>query len=79
MHSGTGAGVGYNVQIAVDTKPKLIAGQQVHRQVSDLGRLAGTACAARTSLGAERIDAVAGKGYFKVEDIAGYEAAGITP
>ena len=37
MHSGTGVGVGYNAQIAVDTKHKLIAEQQVHRQVSDLG------------------------------------------
>ena len=79
MHSGTGAGVGHNVQIAVDTKHKLIAEQQVHRQVSDLGLLAETGRAPRTSLGVERIDAVADKGYFKVEDIAGCEAAGITP
>ena len=79
MHSGTGVGVGYNVQIAVDTKHKLIAEQQVHSQVSDLGLLAETARAARTSLGVERIEAVADKGYFKVEDIAGCEAAGITP
>ena len=79
MHSGTGVGVGYNVQIAVDTKHKLIAEQQAHSQVSDLGLLAETGRAARTSLGVERIDAVADKGYFKVEDIAGCEAAGITP
>ena len=82
MHSGTGVGVGvyiYNVQIAVDMKRKLIAEQQVHRQVSDLGLLAETARAARTSLGVERIDAVVDKGYFKVEGIAGCEAAGITP
>ena len=67
------------MQIAVDTKHKLIAEQQVHSQVSDLGLLAETGRAARTSLGVERIDAVADKGYFKVEDIAGCEAAGITP
>ena len=60
----------------MDTKHKLIAEQQVHRQVSDLGLLAETA---RTSLGVERIDAVVDKGYFKVEGIAGCEAAGITP
>ena len=59
------------MQIAVDTKHKLIAEQQVHSQVSDLGLLAETPRAARTSLGVERIDAVADKGYFKVEDIAG--------
>ena len=79
MHSGTGVGVGYNVQIAVDAKHKLIAEQQVHRQVSDLGLLSETAGAARESLGVERIDAVADKGYFKVEDIAGCEATGVTP
>ena len=58
---------------------RLIAEQQVHSQVSDLGLLAETGRAARTSLDVERIDAVADKGYFKVEDIAGCEAAGITP
>ena len=79
MHSGTGVGVGYSVQIAVATKHKLIAEQPVHSQISDLGLLAETARAARTSLGVERIEAVAGKGYFKGEDIAGCEAAGITP
>lgn len=31
------AGVGYNVQIAVDAKHKLIAEQQVHARVGDLG------------------------------------------
>ena len=67
------------MQIAVDTKHKLIAEQQVHSQVSDLGRLAETGRAVRTSLGVERINAVADKGYFKVEAIAGCEAAGITP
>ena len=76
MHSGTGVGVGYNVQIAVDAKHKLIAEQQVHSQVSDLGLLAETAGAARESLDVERIDAVADKGYFKVEDIAGVRSDG---
>ena len=36
-------GWGTNVQIAVDTKHKLIAEQQVHSQVSDLVLLAETA------------------------------------
>ena len=79
MPAGTGVGVGYNVQIAVDTKHKLIAEQQVHSQVSDLGLLAETAGVARESLDIERIDAVADKGYFKVEDITECEAVGVTP
>ena len=79
MPAGTGVGVGYNVQIAVDTKHKLIAEQQVHSQVCDLGLLAETAGVARESLDVERIDAVADRGYFKVEDITECEAVGVTP
>ena len=50
IHSGTQVGVGYNVQIAVDTKHNLIAEQQVHSNVSDLGLHAETATAARENL-----------------------------
>ena len=38
-----------------------------------------TANAARQNLGVDRVDAVADKGYFKIEDIAACEAAGIVP
>ena len=53
MHSSTRVAVGYNAQIAVDTKYKLIAEQQVHSKVSDLGLLAETAAAARENLAVE--------------------------
>ncbi len=79
MHSGTRVGVGYNVQIAVDTEHNLIAEQQVHSKVSDLGLLAETATAARENLAVDEIDAVADRGYYKIEDIEDCEAAGITP
>ena len=79
MHGGSGVGVGYNVQIAVDTRHKLIAEQQVHAKVNDLGLLTETASAAREVLGVERIDAVADRGYFKIEDIEAAEAAGVSP
>ena len=39
MRAGTRSGVGYNAQVAVDTKHNLIAEQQVHSQVTDLGLL----------------------------------------
>jgi hypothetical protein len=42
MHSCSRVGVGYNIQIAVDTKHKLIAEQQVHNKVSDPGLLTET-------------------------------------
>lgn len=77
MHSSSRVGVGYNIQIAVDVKHKLIAEQQVHSKVSDLGLLAQTAEAARENLGVERIDCVADRGYFKIEDIEACEAAGV--
>jgi transposase len=79
MHGGSRVGVGYNVQIAVDTRHKLIAEQQVHAKVSDLGLLTETASAAREVLGVERIDAVADRGYFKIEDMEAAEAAGVSP
>ncbi len=75
----TKVGVGYNVQLAVDTKHKLIVEQEVHSQVVDMGLLAATATAAKETLGVERIEAVADRGYFKIEDIEACEAAGITP
>ena len=79
MYAGKGVGVGYNVQIAVDTRHNLIAEQQVHSKVSDLGLLAETAVAARENLAVDEIDAVADKGYFKIEDLEDCEAAGVTP
>ena len=74
-----GAVVGYNVQIAVDSKHNLIAEQQVHTNVTDVGLLAQTAVAAREDLAVEQIDAVADKGYYKIGDIEACEAAGVTP
>ena len=72
-------GVGYNVQIAVDTRHNLLAEQQVHSKVSDLGLLAETAIAARENLAVNEIDAVADRGYYKIEDLEDCEAAGVTP
>ena len=65
---GTRVGVGYNVQIAVDTRHNLIAEQQVHSKVSDLGLLAETAVAARETW-LDEIDAVADRGYFKIDTL----------
>ena len=72
-------GVGYNAQVAVDAKHKLIVEQHVTNAGSDLGLLAQTAGAARELLGVERIDAVADKGYYKGEDIAACEMVGVIP
>jgi hypothetical protein len=71
--------VGYNVQVAVDTKHKLIVEQQVTNQVIDMGLLTQTAEPAKEVLGVETIDVVADKGYFKIEDIEACEKAGMVP
>ena len=79
MAAHTRVAVGYNAQIAVDAKHKLIVEQAVTNQVLDLGLLTQTAEPARAILGVARIDVVADRGYFKFEDIEACEAAGVTP
>ena len=79
MAAHTRVAVGYNVQIAVDTKHKLIVEQQVTNQVLDMGLLTETAEPAKEILGVETIDVVADKGYFKIEDIEACEKADMVP
>ncbi len=79
MAAHTHVAVGYNVQVAVDTKHKLIVEQQVTNQVVDMGLMTETAEPAREVLGAERIAVVADRGYFKIEDIEACEKAGMEP
>jgi IS5 family transposase len=75
----TKVGVGYNIQLAVDAKNKMIVEQEVTNQVVDMGLLKDTAEPARAILDVEKIDVVADKGYFKTEDIEVCEKAGLTP
>ena len=79
MAAHTRVAVGYNVQIAVDVKHKLIVEQQVTNQVVDMGLLTQTVEPAKEVLGVETIADVADKGYFKIEDIEACETAGIEP
>jgi len=79
MAAHTRVAVGYNAQVAVDARHKLIVEQQVTNQVVDMGLLTQTAEPAKEALGVETIDVVADKGYFKIEDIEACEKAGITP
>ena len=79
MAAHTKVGVGYNIQVAVDAKNKLIVEQAVTNQVVDTGLLTQTAEPAREVLGVETIDVVADRGYFKIEDIEACEKAGCVP
>ena len=79
MAAYTKVGVGYNVQIAVDAKNKMIVEQAVTNDVLDMGLLQQTAEPARQILDVKTIDVVPDKGYFKSEDIEACEKAGLTP
>src|SRR6201981_988242 len=62
MAAHTHVAVGYNVQVAVDTKNKLIVEQQVTNQVLDMGLLTETAEPAKQILDVEQIAVVADRG-----------------
>ena len=62
MAAHTKVDVGYNVQIAVDAKHKLIVDEEVTNQVVDMGLSQATADPAREILEVERIDVVADNG-----------------
>jgi transposase len=79
MAAHTKVGVGYNVQIAVDAKNKMIVEQAVSNDVLDIGLLQRTAEPARAILDVEKINIVADKGYYKTEDIEACERAALIP
>jgi transposase len=77
--SGRGSGVvGYNVQVAVETKHHLIITHEVTNVGSDRSQLSSVAKEAKATLGVEKLDAVADRGYFSSEEILACENAGIT-
>jgi gas vesicle protein len=77
--SGRGSGVvGYNVQVAVETKHHLIVTHEVTNIGTDRAQLSHVAKEAKATLRAETLDAVADRGYFSGEEILACENAGIT-
>jgi hypothetical protein len=74
---------GYNVQIAVDDKHKLISAfartaSEVVNDGNDTGQLHAMAEAAKAALGVEALTAVADAGYFNGETLKACEEASIT-
>ena len=77
--SGRGSGVvGYNVQVAVDTEHHLIVTHEVTNDGSDRAQLANVASQAKEALGADKLEAVADRGYYNSDEILKCEEAGIT-
>jgi transposase len=68
---------GYNVQIAVDDKHKLIVASEVVNDGNDSGQLHAIALAAKEALGVETLQAVADVGYYNGDMLRACEADGI--
>ena len=77
--SGRGSGVvGYNVQVAVDTKHHLIITHEVTNVGSDRAQLAHMAKETKAALERTNLDVIADRGYFSSEEILECDEAGIT-
>jgi transposase len=68
---------GYNVQIAVDDKHKLIVASDVVNDGNDSGQLHATAAAAKEALGVETLQATADVGYYNGDTLRACEADAI--
>jgi transposase len=69
---------GYNVQIAVDDKHKLIVASEVVNDSSDVGQLHAMAKAAKEALGVKALQALADEGYYSSLELKACEDHGIT-
>lgn len=71
--------VGYNVQTAVDTKHHLIVAHDVSMAMGDRRMLTKMSLQAREATGLKKLEVVADRGYFKMEEIKATVDHGITP
>lgn len=77
--SGRGSGiVGYNVQLAVDTKHHLIPTHEVVNEGTDRSQLSPMSRKTKEELGTDTLDVVADRGYFDSQEILACKKAGIT-
>jgi len=75
---GTGV-VGYNVQVAVDTKHHLIVAHEVTNVGTDRAQLTKMTTAAREAIAKPTLRAYADRGYFNAPQIKGCADTGIVP
>ena len=78
MPTAHGTIVGYNAQVAVDAKHKLIAADDVTNQVTDYQQLASVAIAAKTNLELKQAEVVADAGYYNAAEVSRCAEAGLT-
>jgi transposase len=79
MPTAHGTIVGYNAQMAVDAKHKLIAADDVTNEVTDFQQLANVALEAKVNLELSRTEVVADAGYYNSAEVSRCEEQGITP
>ncbi len=78
--SGRGTGmVGYNVQVAVDTKHHLIVAHEVTNVGHDRNQLTNMAKQAKDAMAKTELSVVADRGYFSSQEILDCQQAGIVP
>jgi transposase/IS5 family transposase len=78
MPTAHGTLVGYNAQMAVDAKHKLIAAEDVTNDVNDLQQLANVALEAKANLALTRTEVVADAGYYSASEVSRCLEHGIT-
>ncbi len=79
MPTAHGMMVGYNAQVAVDAKHKLIAADDVTNEVTDFQQLANVALEAKANLELKQAEVVADAGYYNAAEVSRCVEQGITP
>jgi transposase len=79
MPTAHGMLVGYNAQVAVDAKHKLIAAEDVTNEVTDYKQLANVALEAKANLEVKQAEVVADAGYYNAAEVSRCVEAGLTP
>jgi transposase len=79
MPVAQGTVVGYNAQVAVDAKHKLIVEHELTTAVTDQHQLSAVALRAKETLGVETLEVVADTGYYDGEEVKACLEAEITP
>ena len=79
VSGGRRTDVGYNVQMSVDSKHKLIVDHEVTNAVTDRDLLSDMAKRAKDLLSVEELDVLADMGYYHGKEVKACIQAGITP
>jgi hypothetical protein len=76
---GHGTEIGYNVQVSVDDKHKLILDHEVTNDVTNQGYLRKMAIRSKKMLDVKKVDLLANMGYYDCQEVAEGLEAGIKP